>query len=156
MTTICWDGKILAADTRYIEGDSLFGYCRKILLLNNGQVLAAAGDVGFLRTLRDCLENNKNIAEAITKKELNKFGALLLDPSGVMWYFDSTYKGFIPLDSHIAAIGSGGEIAIAFMRHRYTAVNAIKAVARTHVTTNNIIDTYDPETQELTLAPFPE
>jgi hypothetical protein len=101
------------------------------------------------------LEKNKPIPETIDKKEMEEFGALLLDTENHLWYFDDTYRGFVPVDESIAAEGSGAEIAIAFMRHGYTAVNAIRAVSKVHATTNNIIDIYDSETQTLTLAEFP-
>ena len=156
MTTLAWDGRILAADTRYTQGGCLYGYCRKIQLLNNGQVLAVSGELGYAKMLRDCLENNKPITEFLEKKELKKFGALLLDVENNLWYFDDSYRGFVSVDEHLTAEGSGNEIALAFLRQGYTAKNAIRAVSKVHVSTNNIIDTYDSETKELVLAEFPK
>ena len=157
MTTICWDGRKLAADTRYIEGDSFHGYCRKIIMLNDGKILAVSGEIGYLKTLGDAIEAGKTWGETLSRKEMAKFGALLYDPDAdVMYYFDASHKGFIPLATRKTAIGAGAEIAMAFMRQNYTAKNAVRAVSKVHVTTNNIIDIYDSETKELTLAPLPE
>lgn len=48
MTTIAWDGFILATDSQITNGDHIFGYAKKIHKLNDGRWLAAAGAQDFV------------------------------------------------------------------------------------------------------------
>jgi hypothetical protein len=41
------------------------------------------------------------------------------------------------------------------MANGYTAANAIKAVAKVHSGTNNLVDTYDIQRKAFTLVDFP-
>lgn len=156
MTTIAFDGKVLAADTQYMEGEHTFGYTRKLLLLPNGYVLAYAGVVGLAWKIADAIAKTKKIEEALTKKQLKEIDVLLIDSNGQPFYLDASYGSFLAIEETHSAIGSGKDIALAAMRDGRTAPEAVRLVSLVHKTTNNLIDTYNIETKAFSLADFPK
>lgn len=156
MTTIAYDGKTLAADTRISEGD-FFSFTHKIFRTDNGGVFAGAGNWGLVNRLHDSLnKKNHDVKKLFTKKELEKIDGLYIDPDGRALYMDQSYHGWLDVDSKYIALGSGKQIAWAFLMAGYSPKEAIKATAKVRSCTNDLVDVYDCKTQAFKLVTFPE
>jgi len=154
MTTIAFDGKTLAADTQISQ--KLFkSYAHKIFLLPNGIVCAGAGDWGLLNRLRDLLAQGKKLTGVLTKKQLSEVDMLYLK-EGQCYELNASYMGYMPCTCTPVAIGSGSEIAWAFMVAGMSAKKAIEATSKVRSCTNNVIDVYDFKRKAFSLANFPE
>ena len=77
MTTIAFDGFVLAADSLITNGDYIFGEAEKIHKLKDGRVFAAAGAQDFIYAVIDWL----NGGEKPEIKECDSFIGLLLTPT---------------------------------------------------------------------------
>ena len=78
MTTIAWDGKILAADRLVTRGDVIYDYQDKIYKLKNGDRIACAGSCEDTLKVIEWLENGSKS----NKPTVNNFQAILVTTEG--------------------------------------------------------------------------
>jgi 20S proteasome alpha/beta subunit len=154
VTTIAYDGKILAADTMMSDGKFLTTYVHKIHPLAKGGVFAGAGTWGMVHKVADALSKGTKI-EKITPKQLKDVDGIYINADGRAFYLDHSYHGFLPIEHHYCAVGSGAELATGFMAAGMSPVQAIKATAKVHGATNDLVDTYDIKRQAFKLVDFP-
>jgi len=118
MTTIAWDGQILAADTLG-TGSAFNRRIEKIHCLKNGVYFAGAGDSQDILIAADWLNNSKK-----DKPDLNdNFVGILID-CGVCYRVESKLVK-MPVKEKHHSVGSGACYAITAM---YLGQGAIEAV----------------------------
>lgn len=151
MTTIAWDGKLLAADTQ-LTVDNIKTVVRKILTVDPlGWVWAAAGEVD---KEVEVLQFLKGEGPEPAPKRLREFEAICIDKEGKVFLYQEAVHP-IPISSFIA-IGSGGKIAMAAMHLGLDAKAAVGVASELDVNTNKYIDTYCPATKEFKYSKWPE
>ena len=98
MTTIAYDGKTLAADTRYTLKSSYHGFAHKILPLHSGGVVASAGSLGGGLLIKEAIDKGGPLLKNMTKKELDLVDSIYINKDGLAyWLCGSTYR-WIPID----------------------------------------------------------
>jgi hypothetical protein len=152
MTTIAWDGRYLAADTRETWDKSIPTFSRKLEILTPDIVIAYAGSsyvykevTEFLLGKRDKLGKDAKIVEAL----------LLLQGQPYNWA-GTAIEGMVKIHTPPHAIGSGWKYAWAYLKDGYDAMQAIKKSSAMDIWTNDVVDYYDTKTKKLYLAKFPE
>lgn len=139
MTTIAWDGRVLAADKR-ATGGAYNLTITKIRRYADGRLAGFCGHVVNGMKLLKWLEEKR-------PKKAPKFGnddddivyALEIMPDGSVIRY--TPEGTFPLDNGPAALGTGGPFAVAAMRCGRGAAGAIKVAAEFDSNTGNGVDT---------------
>lgn len=111
MTTLAWDGKILAADTKVtaeVNGNLYkVGNTSKISIIN-GQAVAACGNCDDIERFEEWLTNGAK-PEHFPKK-LSSFGALILSEDGICQFFsEGVGKGLKPKYTPLAMGTQTGE-----------------------------------------------
>jgi ATP-dependent protease HslVU (ClpYQ) peptidase subunit len=128
MTTIVWDGRILAADRkRVVLGTPT--PARKVFRVNrsNGDryLVGCAGDlsdcVAFLRWM-------KSNGEAV-KPSPTSFQALVIDAKRRIWWIDEKLV-YIRLTEKRWAVGSGADYALGAMVAGKSAIEAVRIASR--------------------------
>ncbi len=155
MTIIAFDGKSIAADTRYSLKNSFYGYTHKILPLHKGGVVATAGTMGGGAILRDALNAGKDILKVLNKKEINALDSFWIDQNGDCHYLDGVASRYLPVEDKVCAIGTGQDIAMAFLRQGFNAEDACKVVSKALLDCNDLIDVYDIKKRSFKLVNFP-
>jgi ATP-dependent protease HslVU (ClpYQ) peptidase subunit len=123
MTTIAWDGFVLAADSQITNGAHRFGYGDKLHKLNDGSYLAAAGAQDFIYAVIDWL----NGGEKPEAKDDEGFIGIIIgtDADGYTFATELSAK----LRKWPACIpwagGSGEAFALAAMKCGKDAVSAV-------------------------------
>ena len=124
MTTIAYDGYILAADTQVTANDNfVFGHTNKIHKLGDGSYLAFAGDVNLLPAMIDFFETGKEV-------NLNgkNFEMLHISRDGIAYdYYDNLNKGFATIPW---VGGSGAQIALTALTCGKNAIEAVEVATR--------------------------
>lgn len=151
MTTIAWDGRYLAADTRETWDKSVPTFCRKIDVLTPDIILAYAGSsyvykeiVDYFLGKRDKLGKDAKQGEAI----------VLL--KGVPYNWAGTViEGLVPICTPPHSVGSGWKYAWTLMKTGMNAMDAVRGSAEMDIWTNNVVDYYDTKTKKLHKTPFP-
>ncbi len=149
MTTIALRGRILAADTQLAFADMRL-FCRKIFPIGNKGCIAFAGnsDAEFLFRrwfmAGEKLENHD--------KAMSKCDAIYIDQWKDRWWYPDGGPEKIPIEHEFHAIGSGSKLAMAGMQLGLTAKEAVEFASEMDVNTNSLVDTYDIQTQKLTLC----
>lgn len=157
MTTVCWDGNTLAADTLYVAGTrKMQGDYEKILLpgeaswsVEGHPILAVgfSGAVSSINKIKKLLESN---AVAGTDPGLGgeSFSLILITDKKVNYYWNSgtTNQGelvnelFIVEGNH--SVGSGGIYALGVMAIKGDAINGVKAGIKVDVHSGGYIDVW--------------
>jgi len=119
MTTIAWDGKSLAADTRCTTGGMPW-QTTKAVRLKDGRLFAASGAGEDCEAVRTWLEGG----EKPTPKD---FVAILIENGECIRMEDKLVK--MRVESPFHAVGSGRDYAIAAMHYGKTAREAIELAA---------------------------
>lgn len=137
MTTIAWDGKILAADTQTTCAAYKTNY-RKISVINDRYAVAVAGEIQNINIFNDWIKNGLDSANP--PKLENSFGAILVDKeSGFVYEVDNNgipYKSENPF----IARGSGEQAAMALMSIGKSAVEAVEITADIDIYTGKPVD----------------
>lgn len=141
MTTIAFDGKVLAADTQYTSGDFVSGYANKIHNLNDGSYLAMSGQIDYVPVFIAWLNGGD-------KPELPadaQFTAAHFKDGNITEYSSSLngYPGFTPY-----ACGSGESCALTAMKCGKNAIDAVKVACEMDIfsggeVTYVVINPYD-------------
>lgn len=131
MTTIAWDGKVLAADGRATSAHIIESNNRqKIFPAKRGMVLKGspivcwgfAGDATGIQLIKEWIETDADAPSEFPEEF--KFNLLVITESSV-WELHSGFYGWYEIDDK-TAIGSGEEFAISAMALNRTAVAAIQ------------------------------
>lgn len=138
MTTIAWDGKILAADTQ-ATSNGMPRIENKVFKLNDGRLYAACGSSqdGYLVLTW--------LNEGSPKKEKpeidNDFEALVINIDGSILKLQDKLV-FLPLQEKIAATGSGRDYALAAMLCGKSAIQSILIASELCCYTNDKVTAY--------------
>lgn len=119
MTTIAYDGKILAADTRYTSNGFVSGHASKIVKLDDASYLAVAGCIEFVPILAKWLSGGE-------KPEIEKdndFEAIHIK-NGIATTYSGNLNGYPSLIPY--ASGSGEPFALAAMKCGKNAYEAVQ------------------------------
>lgn len=155
MTTVCWDGNTLAADTLYVAGSrKMQGGYEKILLPEEAEwtveghsVLAVgfAGAVACMSKVRKLLETNVVIG---TNPDVNgdSFSLIMITDKKVNYYWNTgtTANGelvnelFIVEGNH--AVGSGTPYAMGVMAIKGDAISGVKGAIKVDLHSGGYID----------------
>jgi ATP-dependent protease HslVU (ClpYQ) peptidase subunit len=154
VTTIAWRGRILAADTQLTLGDDIKTYCRKLYQIKGHGCMACAGDTDGEWLFRQWFMAGEKLAD-FEWKRTKKFEALHVNQwKDVYWYDDGPTP--VPVEHEFAAIGTGSKFAMAAMHLGATAKEAVLFASELDQNTNALIDTYDSQTDKVTLCQFPK
>lgn len=141
MTTIAFDGKTMACDTRVVCGSNCYNTDTKIYE-NDTYVIGVAGDAGVGTMLIDC----PYILQA--RHYDFYFSALVFNKETRQLYKVEFYKSWdcelssvIPVADDFAAVGSGAHYALAAMYLGNTATHAITVAAEFDTNTGGKIIT---------------
>lgn len=140
MTTIAWDGHILAVDSQSTSGSLILSNTVKKLYRDVGdyKAIAFAGalqeNVIFLDWVRDGM-----------KKDSPKFDgcAMCIDASGALYVFDGNHKGRPLKTDYKDANGTGSEIAMGAMDAGANAIDAVEIACKLDVYTGGKVHFYD-------------
>jgi len=138
MTTIAWDGKTLAVDSRRCCGDTVTNNTTKKLFLRVGRfvAVAAAGSVGDIqKALRWVRAGEKGDMPE------GKASLVCIDRAGKCWDLLFEYST-IQKNPGLVTEGSGWEIALGAMDAGATAVEAVKIACKRNVHTGGRIQSY--------------
>lgn len=151
MTTIAWDGRYLAADTRETWDKSVPTYCRKIEVLNPEVVIAYAGSSYVYYEIK---EHFLGTREKLSKDA--KQGEAIVIVKGIPYNWGGgNLPSLVEICAPPHAVGSGWKYAWSFMRLGMTAMASVKAAAEMDIWTNTVVDYYDTKTKKLHQTPFP-
>lgn len=161
MTTVCWDGNDLAADTLYITGTRrLGGSYEKILLPDaakwsvEGKPVLAVGFSGSISTI----PHLKKVLEADAKPGTDpecgdaSFTVLLITDKRQVYYWNygMTANGdlinelFVVEGNH--GIGSGGIYGLGVMAIKGKAIDGVKAAIKIDIHSGGYIDVWSFDT----------
>ena len=148
MTTIAWDGKVLAADTLMTEGGHLKGKARKLFRLSDGSICAGAGNYREVISAVEYLNNPD------PEQEVPDFESSCL----IRIYPDRTVKLVVEKLVHLPVItesiaeGSGKEFAMTALHLGLDAVQAVKLASELDVYTGSEIETMTLEDRETEIS----
>lgn len=117
MTTIAWDGKTLAADTRNTSGGMPWVGI-KAYRLSDGRLFAGSGSTEDSEAAMHWLENGDN------KPTVKDFSAILIENGECFRLEDKLVK--IPVHAPFHACGSGRDYAMAAMHMGKSAREAVE------------------------------
>lgn len=146
MTTICWDGRYLAADTRQCTAGSPSGEETK-LLYRGSVVYASSGPTAWFRAWVDWCEagSDPNGQLPVTGLEGHQGGFIRLDlQSRVCEMLDFRLPYFSPAPTPWSW-GSGGDYALGALAVGVTAMEAVRAAIRWDVNSGGDVDFVDLE-----------
>lgn len=148
MTTICWDGKTLASDSKASQRDiAMIGDHQKIYVSRDDQywemqgtrvlAFALAGDPDVLPWVLEALETGVTHRTALEEVQETDFVTICVTELGQAWYFGLSRNAhhrrntviFSPITGPCSA-GSGQVIANAVMSIGKSAKDAIKQAIR--------------------------
>lgn len=137
MTTVAWDGKMLAADRRVSYGTMSDANTTKIVKSKKG-LCGAAGNTAMCAAFkRWFLAGEKGESPALAR-DGESATACIVRPDGVRIMYDS--YGWYEVDPGPFALGSGWEIAMGALRKGASAQEAVAIAASIDGATGNEID----------------
>lgn len=125
MTTIAWDGKRLAADSRASAGTRSHS-TRKIERLADGSLFGFCGCLSYYTAVRDWIAAGAD--ESDPPKSRGSECIVVRNDNSVLVY--ENCKVSIPVTDSIAAIGTGAEYALGAMTVGASAAEAVAAACR--------------------------
>lgn len=134
MTTIAWDGKVLATDSRMCAGNIVRSERTQKLWRIEGMLVAFSGD--YQDTTQAVQWFKCGMPENSRPKLNDTFRALVVMPGRRIWTYEDKLVGF-EVKAKIAATGSGVELALGAMAAGANAVQAVKIAARFDPGTNS-------------------
>lgn len=124
MTTICWDGKTLAADRQLTSSGTPF-LTTKCHRLKDGSLFASCGALELNAAARLYLNGE---AEKPAMGKDDDFDGLLIKPDGSAWMLNKLLHA-IPIESPYYSTGSGRDFALVALRMGKTARAAVELAA---------------------------
>ncbi|MBU3577526.1 hypothetical protein [Polynucleobacter sp. UK-Kesae-W10] len=140
MTTIVWDGKILAADKQVTNADSGHGITTKIFRVN-GSLVAGAGSADVFSSLLHWYINGA-IEEDFPsiQADTNDATFMVISPEGRVMFYNRTPHPMI-IENEYTAMGSGRDYALAALHLGCDAVKAVQVACEFDVYSGRGIDT---------------
>lgn len=134
MTTIAWDGTVLAGDTLSVQ-HNLKCTVQKIWRLADGRLYGGAGEYQGVMAVKSWLENGE-----LRDKEpvLDDFAAIIIDQDGRGFRLESQLI-YMPICSAYHAVGTGRDFAMAAMFLGKTAQEAVEIAQHFDVYTGGSI-----------------
>jgi 20S proteasome alpha/beta subunit len=144
MTTIAFDGKVLAADRQQTYGDDIGYRVKKIKAFKDGCLVGGAGDAWACDRIIAWLEKPERRRGLPPKIDGDDVAVevLLIKRSGVICLVDN--RGHIQeLTEKVAAIGSGAQYALALLEMGVSATEAVLKTAKRISGTGLGVDTLE-------------
>ena len=142
MTTIAWDGKTLASDSRVTEGGCLvsdnYNKIRTFKYKNKKHLVGIAGSMAQGERFFVWLKQNG--FDLDDPPRLEDMEALVVTKDGV-WCYEGSSQAYVTLTGEVAAIGSGSYIALAGMRIGLSSEESVLLASQVDLGTNNNIRT---------------
>ena len=136
MTTIAWDGTVLAGDRRISSGTVTYS-TTKIRRTQDGRLIGATGDYGVCAALLDWLERGGTRPSGQDSERWAS--AIEILPDGTCWMHNR--DGRWRVEDEFVAIGSGRDYAMAVMALGRSACEGVGIAARFDPGTGNGVDT---------------
>ena len=130
MTTIAFDGKTMACDTRVVCGSNYYNTDTKIYE-NDAYVIGVAGDAGVGTMLIDCpyilqaRHYDFDFEALVYVKDAEKLYKVAFYKS-----WDCELSSVIPIADSFAAVGSGAPYALAAMECEYSAHGGVAVASK--------------------------
>lgn len=136
MTTICTDGKSMAAD-RLVTGDNvIYGTTTKIIQLDDGTIIGHTGNAyQFSAFVQWCNTRQHQPFDGKDSME-----ALVLTPDGLIRCYDEHGRSYIAQAPQ--ATGSGAAVAFGAMKAGATPAEAVEIAALYDTRTGGGVDAY--------------
>lgn len=133
MTTIAWDGAMLAADRQVNADGTRAGEMVKVRRGRDGRLFGCAGRASEVHPALTALAAGRK------PKMSDETEAIEVRPDGSVWLHDT--RGSTPMLPGQFAIGSGACFALAAMACGRSATEAVLLAARFDHCTGNVLDT---------------
>lgn len=140
MTTIAWDGNMLAADRQVSFGASRMGETDKVARREDGALIGAAGSSAICQALRQWfLAGEVGEMPKIEPDKENAAAGFIIRPCGAI--DDITSLGATRIVSNLYARGSGADYALGAMSMGADARRAVEVASMWDCSTGGGIDT---------------
>ncbi|MFI5423053.1 MAG: hypothetical protein ACHQWH_03840 [Nitrososphaerales archaeon] len=123
MTTIAWDGKILAGDTLAVNGS----FCRECVKLHKIDMNTFIGVSGYLEDAYRAVSWLRNPGEDKPELDADTFAAIIVK-KGKAFRLESNLIE-MPIKESAHAVGSGADCAMVAMYLGKSAIEAVKIAA---------------------------
>lgn len=142
MTTIAYDGKVMAADTLHVSGYTK-SYAQKIWFLRPGVIVGAAGPAATAAEVIDWLDRGAHPADFPKVQRGDDWSLVLVVANRRIMRIE---QGPIPImvRGPYAAAGSGAEFALAAMALGKSAYDAVQLAGELDTGTGGAVDVLDP------------
>lgn len=164
MTTVCWDGNTLAADTLFTSGSrKMQGHYEKILLPGDeewfieGQPVMAVGFSGAVATISKVrkLMASHVVEETVPDLDGDSFSLIIITDKKVSYYWNSGFTAskeqvnemFVVEGNH--SVGSGGIYGLGVMAIKGDAISGVKAGIKIDMYSGGYVDVWSFETPRL-------
>lgn len=137
MTTVAWDGKMLAADRRVSYGTMSDANTTKIVKSKKG-LCGAAGNTAMCAAFKRWFLAGEKGESPVLARDGESATACIVRPDGVRIMYDN--YGWYEVDPGPFALGSGWEIAMGALRKGASAQEAVAIAASIDGATGNEID----------------
>lgn len=142
MTTIAWDGKTLASDSRSTMGSMIYEEDAQKIFPNVGPfvVLGIAGDYQAAMDVIDMIKDFTKISHirGIPTEDIGHVSLIGVTHDGILWSYAGENSCQLRSDRPFAT-GSGGEYALAAMDLGKTAEEAVIYASTRDIYTNDTI-----------------
>lgn len=136
MTTVAWDGRTLAADKRATVS-GIRSTVTKVARGPNGNMVGLAGTLALFEDVIAWLCHGGERPESQDDKH-EWCSVLEIDPQGRCWKHERSGRYLI--EDRMAAIGTGGDFALAAMALGKTAAEAVQLASRFDTRTGDGVD----------------
>jgi ATP-dependent protease HslVU (ClpYQ) peptidase subunit len=135
MTTIAWDGAVLAGDRRISSGTTVYT-STKIRRTADGRLIGATGDYGVCIAMLDWLEQGGTRPQC--QESERWVSAIEIMPDGTCWMHNRDTRWRV--EDGFVAIGSGRDYAMAAMALGHPARVGVEVASRFDPGTGNGVD----------------
>lgn len=128
MTTIVYRDNIMCADTAVFRGNTYSGVANKIVRLDDGRLVGAAGNAGVISRFVEHLRNPAN--NPPPEKAEDEFCAMVVSLDGSIQHWNDRFEPNMAASIGYYAIGSGEEVARGAMEMGASAIEAVNVACR--------------------------
>lgn len=130
MTTICYRGGFLAADTLVTCGGTVLGHATKVAVTPSGLLVGAAGTAGYCQRVMDwAVDEDGDIP--LPKSDESQL--LIIDNDNQITLVDA--GGSFEIESDYISIGSGSDHALAVLAMGGSAMRAVEIASQLDIYT---------------------
>jgi ATP-dependent protease HslVU (ClpYQ) peptidase subunit len=148
VTTIAYDGRMIASDTQTTLDNSAKLLGSKISIYSGNVMVWFSGTCTYEKEFCHYIMTGKNPELPVNEEgedPLTECAALMLDKHNTVWFFDGIGLKLELLEPW--AIGAGSAYAKAAMYLGCDAEEAVKVAARYECNTNDLVETYNIQTK---------